>query len=59
MQIKKTTGKINSMCKTAITGDLTHAQSAQPWLQAAETARLKVEGHRKKIRLLEEAARTF
>ena len=59
MANKKATGKIKRSCKTSLTETPAHDKSAQPWLQAAGTARLKIEEHKKKIRVLEEAARTF
>ena len=59
MSARTATKKINKPCKSSLASGFIYEESAKPWLQAAETARLKIEAHRKKIRLLEEAARTF
>ena len=52
---KKVKAKITSPENSSPTVLLSNSQ----WLQAIEDARLKIQDHRKRIRLLEEAMQTF
>jgi hypothetical protein len=59
MKIRKARKKVNAACNTALTPTINCEESENKWMQAAENARLKIADHKKKIRLLEEAARIF
>lgn len=59
MKTRNATKKLNSTCKSDITLDRNRHDSQSEWMQAADKAGTKIAYHQKRIRLLEEARRTF